>query len=166
MPTILSGNFGCEFFGGPETLEKQGRKIRRKKEMSSKFAEKFAGNFPKIRQAQIKKSTQIHSAEPRDQSLGRARDISGLPGRPPKDYLLLLLSLEGHSENLGALYQAIRVATLDQETCLYQSPPKGAGKLVPCENCRKVPKMFLTLFGNFRRFLPCAIIVEKCRKCF
>ena len=28
MPTILDVNFGCEFFGWPEALEKQGRKIR------------------------------------------------------------------------------------------------------------------------------------------
>ena len=30
-----------------------------------------------------------------------------------------------------------------------QSPPKGAGKLVPRENCRKVSKPFLTLFDVF-----------------
>ena len=28
MPTILDVNFGREFFGWPETLEKQARKIR------------------------------------------------------------------------------------------------------------------------------------------
>ena len=43
-------------------------------------------------------------------------------------------------------------------------PPKGAGEMVPRENCRKVSKNFLTLFANFWRFLPCAKIVEKCRK--
>ena len=37
---------------GPETLEKQGREIGWKN-LPSKFAEKFAGNFPKIRQAII-----------------------------------------------------------------------------------------------------------------
>ena len=30
-----------------------------------------------------------------------------------------------------------------------QSSPKGAGKLVPRENCRKVSKIFLTLFDDF-----------------
>ena len=64
MPTILGVNFGREFFGGPETLEKQGRKIRRKNSPS-----KFAGNFPKIRRAKIKNSPQIRSAWPRDQNL-------------------------------------------------------------------------------------------------
>ena len=33
-----------------------------------------------------------------------------------------------------------------------QSPPKGAGKMVPRENCRKVSKNFLTLFEDFWRF--------------
>ena len=49
---------------------------------------------------------------------------------------------------------------------LTQSPPKGAGKLVPRENCRQVSKIFLTLSDDFWRFLPCAKIVEKCRKTF
>ena len=44
--------------------------------------------------------------------------------------------------------------------------PKTAGKMVPRENCRKVSKSFLTLFDDFGRFLPCAKIVEKCRKTF
>ena len=48
MPTILDVNFGREFFGWPETLEKQGRKIRYEN-LPSKFAERFAGNFPKSR---------------------------------------------------------------------------------------------------------------------
>ena len=48
MPTILGVNFGREFFGWPEALEKQGRKIRYQNS-PSEFAEKFAGNFPKIR---------------------------------------------------------------------------------------------------------------------
>ena len=56
MPTILGVNFGLEFFGGPETLEKQGRKINGKKS-PSKSAEKFAGNFPRICRAKIKKIT-------------------------------------------------------------------------------------------------------------
>ena len=45
MPTILDVNFECEFFRWPETLEKQGQKIRYQN-LPSKFAEKFAGNFP------------------------------------------------------------------------------------------------------------------------
>ena len=61
MPTILDVNFGREFFGWPETLEKQGRKIRYQN-LPSKFAEKFAGNFPKIRRTKIKNSPQIRSA--------------------------------------------------------------------------------------------------------
>ena len=35
------------------------------------------------------------------------------------------------------------------KSLLNQSPPKGAGKMVPRENCRKVSKNFLTLFGDF-----------------
>ena len=61
MPTILDVNLRREFFGWPETLEKQGRKIR-DQNSPSKFAEKFAGNFPKIRRAKIKNSPQIRSA--------------------------------------------------------------------------------------------------------
>ena len=53
MPTCLGVNFGREVFGGPEALEKQGRKIRGKNS-PSKFAEKFAGNFPEFRRAKIK----------------------------------------------------------------------------------------------------------------
>ena len=52
MPTSLGVNFGCEFFGEPEALEKQGRKIRYQN-LPSKFAENFAGYFPNIRQAKI-----------------------------------------------------------------------------------------------------------------
>ena len=63
MPTLLAMNFGR---GEPEALEKQGPKNRRKKS-PSKFAEKFAGNFPKMRQANLK--PQIRSAEPRDQQI-------------------------------------------------------------------------------------------------
>ena len=47
MPTILGVNFGCEFFGGPEILKKNGQKICGNNS-PSKFAEKFAGNFPKF----------------------------------------------------------------------------------------------------------------------
>ena len=53
MPTILDVNFGSEFFGWPEALKKKGRKIRYQNS-PSKFAEKFAGNFPKICWAKIK----------------------------------------------------------------------------------------------------------------
>ena len=42
-----------------------------------------------------------------------------------------------------------------------QSPPKGAGKLVPRENGRKVSEIFLTLFDNFWRFFA---LRDKCRK--
>ena len=45
---------------------------------------------------------------------------------------------------------------------LPQSPPKGAGKLVPRESCRKVSKIFLTLFDVF--FFTFFALREKCRK--
>ena len=60
MPTIL----GVNFFGGLKSLRK-GRKIRRKYS-PSKFAENFAGYFPKIRRTKIKIQPQIRSAEPQD----------------------------------------------------------------------------------------------------
>ena len=51
-------NLGHEFWGrsfrGPETLEKQGRKKNRGTKTAEEFAEKFAGNFLKIRQTKIK----------------------------------------------------------------------------------------------------------------
>ena len=47
MPTILDVNFGREFFGWPETLEKRGRKICYQTS-PSKFAEKFAVIFLKF----------------------------------------------------------------------------------------------------------------------
>ena len=47
MPTILDVNFGRECFGWPETPEKRGRKICYQN-LPSKFAEKFAGNFPEF----------------------------------------------------------------------------------------------------------------------
>ena len=68
MPTILDVNFGREFFGWPETLEKQGRKFRYQNSPSN-FAERFAGNFPKIRRAKIKNSPQIRSAYRRGQQI-------------------------------------------------------------------------------------------------
>ena len=43
MPTILGVNFGCELLGRPETLEKRGRKIRRRnslEELSDKLRDK------------------------------------------------------------------------------------------------------------------------------
>ena len=50
MPTILGVNFGHElFWGGAETLEKEGQKICGKK----LAGELRASNFPKIRQTQI-----------------------------------------------------------------------------------------------------------------
>ena len=60
--TILGMNFGSEFWGGPEALEKQGRKIRGQNS-PQEFAEKFAGNSPKIRQTKFKNSPQIRYAE-------------------------------------------------------------------------------------------------------
>ena len=61
MLTILDVNLGCELFGWPETMDKEGRKIRYQNS-PSKFAEKFAGNFPKIRRTKIKNSPQFRSA--------------------------------------------------------------------------------------------------------
>ena len=67
MPTILGINFGREFFRGAwNPGKKQGRKNRGKKS-PSKFAEKFAGNFPNIRRTKIKNSPHIRSAQPRAQ---------------------------------------------------------------------------------------------------
>ena len=45
MPTILDVNFGREFFGWPEALEKQGRKIRYQNSLRYSLAIflKFAG---------------------------------------------------------------------------------------------------------------------------
>ena len=50
MPTILDVNFGREFLGWPETLEKQGRKIRHQNSLrdSSAIFLKFAGPKQKI----------------------------------------------------------------------------------------------------------------------
>ena len=62
MPTILGANFGGEFFRGPDALEKQGRKICWKTSLEE-FAEKFAGNVLKIRQAKIRNPTPTRSAE-------------------------------------------------------------------------------------------------------
>ena len=45
MPTVLGVNFGRACFGGPEALEKQGRK-NRGRHLLKIFAEKLAGNFP------------------------------------------------------------------------------------------------------------------------
>ena len=47
MPTIL----GLIFWGGPEIPKKNNAE-----KFAMKFAEKFAGNFPKIRQAKINNS--------------------------------------------------------------------------------------------------------------
>ena len=68
-------NFGreCSWGGGPPGGGWNPGKPRprnSRKKMPSKFAEKSAGNFPKIRQAKIKKSPQIRSAEPRHQRHG------------------------------------------------------------------------------------------------
>ena len=70
-----SDNFGREFRprifgGGPEALNKQGK--NHGNNLPSKFAEKFAGNFPKICQGKIKNSPQIRSAEPWDQRIAAA----------------------------------------------------------------------------------------------
>ena len=70
MPTSLGVNFGVNFSGGPETLEKQRQQICYQN-LSSNFGEKFAGNLPQIHQAKIKKSPEIRSAEPRAQHLCR-----------------------------------------------------------------------------------------------
>ena len=60
-------NFGLEFFwggGGVETLEKQSRNIPGKKSLRN-----LQAMFPKVRQATIKSSPQIHSADPQDQEI-------------------------------------------------------------------------------------------------
>ena len=60
-PQFWTWNFRREFFVCPEALGKQGWKFRYQNS-PSKFAEKFAGNFPKIRRTKIKNSPQIRSA--------------------------------------------------------------------------------------------------------
>ena len=78
MPTILDVNFGREFFGWPETLEKQGRKIRHLNS-PSKFAENFVGNFPKIRRTKIKihPNSALHDVGTNILGLKKARDFWG-----------------------------------------------------------------------------------------
>ena len=58
MLTILGVNLGMNVLVGARILGKECRKIRGKKSPST-FAEKFAGNFPKICQARIKKFTPV-----------------------------------------------------------------------------------------------------------
>ena len=68
---------------------------------------------------------------------------------------------------LRALYtHNSRENIIFSEFLCVRAPPKGAGKKVPRENCRKVSKNLLTFFDDFWRFLPCATSVEKCRKTF
>ena len=59
-------NFGREFFW--RAWKNKARKFA-EKNSPSKFAEKFAGNFPKIRRTKIKSSPQIRSAQPRAQKI-------------------------------------------------------------------------------------------------
>ena len=67
MPKILGVNFGGEIL---LRASKSWRKKKKKQNNSRKeFAEKFVGDSHKIRQAQIKNSTQIRSVEPWDQNL-------------------------------------------------------------------------------------------------
>ena len=42
-----------------------------------------------------------------------------------------------------------RTSSFKEVRVFNQSLPKGAGKMVPRENCRKVSKSFLTLFDDF-----------------
>ena len=44
--------------------------------------------------------------------------------------------------------------------------PQRGRKTGSAQNCRLVSKIFLTFFDDFWRFLPCAKMVEKCRKYF
>ena len=66
MPTILGVNFGRDLLsgGGLKTWKNKAEKTRGKISPSN-FAEKFAGDLPKIRRTKRKKSPQIRSAEPR-----------------------------------------------------------------------------------------------------
>ena len=93
-------NSGREFFfggGGLKPWKKTGRKICRKKS-PSEFAEKFAGNFPKIRQARIKNSPRIRSAEPWAQDLA-----SREPNRYGRRSMNLLISWARQSYWLSRL---------------------------------------------------------------
>ena len=70
MPTSLGVNFGREFLGGG-VLKSEKTRLKNSRE---KFAEKFAGNFPNIRQTKIKKFT------PWDQDFWDSFGISGPEG--------------------------------------------------------------------------------------
>ena len=69
MPTILGVDFGREFLGGTWSPGEISPKIHWSI-LLKKFVDKFAGNFPKIRQAQIINATQIRSVWPWDQQTG------------------------------------------------------------------------------------------------
>ena len=45
--------------------------------------------------------------------------------------------------------RSLVMSPASQHSKSLQSPPKWAGKLVPREKCRKVSKIFLTLFDDF-----------------
>ena len=97
MPTILDVNFGREFIGWPETLEKNKAEKFAIKNSPSKFAEKFVGDFPKIRRTKIKNSPQIRSASRRDQNFGGMVHETIL-GHLPDSWLTRLTgALEWHS---------------------------------------------------------------------
>ena len=55
MLAIWDVNFGRDFFGAPENLKKQNRKIRGQNSLEE-FAEEFAGNSLRICQTKIKKN--------------------------------------------------------------------------------------------------------------
>ena len=89
-----ANNSGREFWAWIFWVAWKPGKARPKNSLS-KFAEKFAGNFPKVRRAKIKNSPQIRSAYRRDQMIwGVARvgrveiicpDILNWPGNAWKN---------------------------------------------------------------------------------
>ena len=68
-------NFGRELWawsvwGGPKPWRNKADTFEKQKRNSlGEFTEKFGGNFPKLCQTQRRKSTQIRSAEPRNQNI-------------------------------------------------------------------------------------------------
>ena len=69
MPTILGVNFGCEFFGGPEALEKQCRIIHRKKWLTNSLRNR--SQFSEDPPDKNGTFTPIRSAEPAAKALGK-----------------------------------------------------------------------------------------------
>ena len=114
MPTSLGVKFGSEFWGEPEALEKQGQTIRYQNS-PSKFAEKFAGNFRKIRQV-------LQKNHPKS-ALQNVR-INMCDFRNDKR-IRVILSWEVHSKNMFVPFFLMRAELREGDECRkirFQSP--------------------------------------------